>query len=84
MMSTSSGSSQPSEQQPREDHIDRFLKDYNLQESSERAQTVVIGKPIVKYSKRSILDPNSPNKESAEGRESANLVFNNYPKGIWR
>ena len=44
----------------------------------------LIGKPIVKYSKRSILDPNSPNNESAEDRESTNLVFNNYPKGIWR
>ena len=44
----------------------------------------LIGKPIVKYSKRSILDPNSPNKESAEDRESANLVFNNYAKGMWR
>ena len=44
----------------------------------------VIGKPSVKYSKRSILDPNRPNEESVEDRESADLVFGNYPKGILR
>lgn len=44
----------------------------------------LVGKPIIKYSKRSILDPNSPTKESAEDIESANFVFSNYPEGIWR
>ena len=44
----------------------------------------VIRTPIVKYSKRSILDPNRPNEESVEDRTSVDLVFGNYAKGIWR
>ena len=174
MMVSSSGSPQPSEQQPlrpnppdilQEDHIDEFLEKYDPQEFSEKARTVVerfkayaptdsfgesikyqisskgkardslrknirreknvetrerlllasclrdlagvliltyfpddvpavaehiasqfdlIGKPIVKYSKRSMLDPNSPNNGSAEDRESAFFVFSDYPKGMCR
>lgn len=50
MMSSSSGSSQPSEQQPlrpnppsllQKDHIDQFLEEYDPQEFSKLAHTVV-------------------------------------------
>ena len=41
----------------------------------------LVSKPIVQHAKRSIWDPNSPNKESAEDAE---LVSRNYPKGMWR
>lgn len=48
------------------------------------SQLHVVGSPVVKYSKRSILDPNSPNKESAVDSGTADSVFSNYPKGMWR
>ena len=44
----------------------------------------LVSKPIVQHAKRSIWDPNSPNKESAEDGENAELVSRNYPKGMWR
>lgn len=44
----------------------------------------LVGKPIVQHAKRSIWDPNSPNNESAEDGESAELLSRNYPRGMWR
>ena len=44
----------------------------------------LVSKPIVQHAKRSIWDPNSPSKGSAEDGESAALVSRNYPKGMWR